>query len=101
MGRTTALTTIESDVESTVRVYNSAAARTADNARALGTPAPLTIEGLICETQQVTGDLITDLSPTLIAVNRENPQTNELFLKVFNQSGGNSVVNVTLYTVPI
>ena len=94
--RTIGLAVIETDVESTVRVYNSIAARTADNTRPLGTPAPADIEGLIAETQQVTGDLVTDLSPTLLCINRETTQTDDVYLKVFNQSGGNSVVTVTL-----
>ena len=91
---------IGTDVPATVRVYNSIAARTADNARALGVPAPVSIEGLIAEVQTTGGNLDVDISPALGSINLESAQEANIYLKVFNESGGNSVVNVTISANP-
>lgn len=91
---------IGTDVAGTVRVYNSIAARTADNARALGVPPPADIEGLIAEVQTTGGNLEVDISPALGSINLESVQAADIYLKVFNESGGNSVVTVTISANP-
>lgn len=87
---------VSTDVEATVRLYSSIAARTADSARPLGTPPASGTEGLITEVQTTTGNLDIDLSDAVNHVNLEDPQLSEVYATVFNESGGNSVVTVTL-----
>ncbi len=88
---------IESDVPATVRLYSSLASRTADSGRPLGTPPPLTIEGLVSEVQLTLGNLRIDLSDAAAHVNLENPQLPEIYAQIFNESGGVSTVTITLY----
>ena len=87
---------ISTDFAATVRLYNSLAARTADAGRALGVLPPPTIEGLITEVATTGGNLDIDLSPSVGSVNLENPQTQDIYATVFNQSGGNQAITVTL-----
>ena len=88
---------IETDVDALVRVYGSSAGRTAD-ARAAGVPPTGAEESLIAEVDTTGGNLRIDLSPSVVAVNSDVPQSDTAYLRVFNQSGGPSVVNTTLTT---
>lgn len=91
---------IESDFPATIRLYSSAAARTADSGRALGAPVPAAIEGLIAEIQTTGGNLAFDNSPTISYINMEAVQTDDIYVLVFNQSGGPNAIQVTLTANP-
>lgn len=91
---------VSTDVEATVRIYNSLGAQAADSGRPLGDPIPLDIEGLVAEIQLTTGNLDYDLSSAIAFINMEPTQTPEVFVTAFNESGGNSVVTVTLHANP-
>ena len=92
---------VSTDFAATVRLYNSIAARTADSGRALGAAPPLGIEGLITEVQTTGGNLDIDLSPSVGSANLEDPQTTDIYATVFNESGGNNAITVTLKAHPI
>ncbi len=91
------LARISTDVPSFFRLYSSAAARTADATRLKGTPAPDDIEGFLYEGETTAINLDVDCSPAVPFVNLEGTQTTDIFLLIFNLSGGASVVNVTLH----
>ena len=86
---------ISTDVDATVRLYSSAAARTAD-ARALGSPVTGSVEGLIAEVALTASNLSFDLSPTVSFINLETVQTDVVFARVFNQSGGATTIDVSI-----
>ena len=97
IGKSYLLCCIETDVDGLVRVYGSSAGRTAD-VRAAGVPPSGTEEALIAEVDTSGGNLRIDLSPSVVAVNSDSPQEDIAYLRIYNQSGGPSVVNATLYT---
>lgn len=92
---------ISADFASTIRLYNSIAARTADSGRALGAAPTPTTEGLIAEVAPTGGNLDIDLSPSIGSVNLEDPQTQDIYATVFNQSGGNQAITVTIIAHPV
>ena len=87
------LAAIETNVPAMVRLYTSAASRLED-IRAAGDPIVNTVEGLVAEVETTLDDLRIDLSPVVAFLNLESPQTRSIFVRVFNQSGGEQSVNV-------
>lgn len=88
---------IETDLDALVRVYGSTAGRAAD-VRAAGDPLLGTEESLIAEVDTSTGGPRIDLSPSVVAVNSDVPQSNVAYLRVFNLTGGATAIEVTLTT---
>ena len=86
----------ETDVIGTARLYVSQAARTADAGRALGTPPSATTEGLVQEFSCTTGGVEAVFNGAAVFVNNEATQNDNIYCRVFNQSGGPSVVTLTL-----
>ena len=100
LARAYLLCCIETDVDALVRVYGSSAGRAAD-VRAAGDPLLGTEESLIAEVDTSTGGPRIDLSPSVSAVNSDSPQTDTVYLRVFNLTGGATPVQVTLTTTTV
>ena len=95
----TAFSEITTDVDARVRIYDSVAARTADAARVQGdTTVP---DGLVAEVDITGGGGTVNLTPVAIGSNDEGPQDGTFPAQVFNNSGGNSAVVVTVAATPI
>jgi len=93
MARSYLLMQIETDRAAWVRVYTTAAARTADANRAITTdPAPGS--GVIAEVV-TTGAATQLMTPGTIGFNNDGTPATTVYLAVQNRSGGTSTVQVT------
>jgi hypothetical protein len=78
-----------------IRLYTSAAARTADSSRAQGTdPTPDT--GVVTEVITNASPQTIVLAPAVLGFNDENPVTTTIPVAVTNLSGGSAAITVTL-----
>ena len=89
-----ALLTITTDRAARVRLYVSAATRTADASRAEGVD-PTSDAGLIAEVI-TTGNETVTISPGAYGFNLESTPTTTIPCRVTNKSGGTATVQVTL-----
>lgn len=91
---------VATSVAARVILYTDVASRTADAGRAEGTPASAN-SGVIAEVVTTVLDLSTSLAPGIVGWNDEVPAASEIYAKVTNKSGAESVVTVTVTYVPV
>lgn len=84
---------VSADQPSLLRGYSSAAARTADTGRAAGA-APANVQGLVFEVEITAANQVISLSPSLSFIDLDS--NNDLYLQVFNQSGADTSIQVTV-----
>lgn len=101
LGKSFLLLKITVDRDARVRLYSSAAARTADASRPFGTdPTPGTQHGVICDLLITTADsLAWVLSPQAPGSCMEAVVTRSIPYAITNVSGSTSTVQVTFTTV--
>lgn len=78
-----------------VRLYTSAAARTADASR-LETEDPLPGSGIIAEVITTSVNQIVSFTPATIGFNGDNPAVNTIYASVKNKGSGLATIQVTL-----
>lgn len=100
LGKTFVLNKISADRECRVRLYQTAAFRTADAARPVGTD-PEGEHGLICDFNLTTGNLTWNSSPIPNGANGDTSRTPDIYYSIQNKSGGTSTVEVTFSVVKI
>lgn len=87
------LLSMQSDKGARVRLYSTAAARTADSARGLGTD-PTAGSGVLCEFV-FTGASTIGAEPPIILKNMDGAPTNEVYYAIQNRSGSTGTVTAT------
>lgn len=90
---------IETDAAAWVRLYTDSAARTSDNSRPLDQD-PINVSGLIAEVL-TTGNEIVNIAPGVIGFNNDDPVSDNVYLRVQNQSGSTQDITVTLTLVQL
>lgn len=90
-----ALLAVSVEIPAWVRIYASAAARTADAAR-LETEDPQPGSGVIAEVITTTDNQTILFTPATIGFNAETPATNTVYLAVKNKGTGVATIEVTL-----
>ena len=100
LGKTFVLNRISTDKAARVRLYQTAAFRTADAARPVGTD-PEGEHGLICDFNLTTGNLTWNSSPIPNGANGDTSRTADIYYSIQNKSGGTSTVEVTFSVVKI
>lgn len=100
LGKTFVLNKIAADRECRVRLYQTAAFRTADAARPVGID-PEGEHGLICDFNLTTGNLTWNSSPIPNGANGDTSRTADIYYSIQNKSGGSSTVEVTFSVVKI
>jgi hypothetical protein len=98
--KTYALLAVISEIPAWIRVYASAAARTADAAR-LETEDPLPGSGVIAEVITTTDNQTVLFTPATIGFNAETPAANTVYLAVKNKGTGVATIDVTLILVQL
>jgi len=93
------LATITTNRAARVRLYTTAAARTADASRAEGTD-PAADAGVIAEVITTGSETVT-ISPGALGFNLEGPPTTTIPCRVTNKSGGTNTVQVLLHVVQL
>jgi hypothetical protein len=93
------LATITTNRAARVRLYTTAAARTADASRAEGTD-PAADAGVIAEVITTGSETVT-ISPGALGFNLEGPPTTTIPCRVTNKSGGTNTVQVSLHVVQL
>jgi hypothetical protein len=93
--KTYALLAITTEFPAWVRLYVSAAARTADASR-LETEDPLPGSGIIAEVITTSQDQIVLFSPATLGFNADIPATNNIYASVKNKAPGLATIEVTL-----
>ena len=93
------LATITTNRAARVRLYTTAAARTADASRAEGTD-PTSDAGVIAEVITTGAETVT-ISPGALGFNLESPPTTTIPCRVTNKSGGTSTVQVNLHVLQL
>jgi hypothetical protein len=83
-----------------VRLYTTAAARTADISRSQGFD-PTAGSGVIVETITTSGRLAQLISPAIVGFNDDSPPTSTIYGAVTNLSGVTSQVTVTLSLIKL
>lgn len=96
IGKSFILTKITADKQCRVRVYQSAAYRTADAGRAIG-EAPTGEHGVVLDAYILASNLTLDLSPTPIGNSAESSRTATTAIAIQNLSGSTGTVEVTFY----
>ena len=91
---------VATSVAARVILYTDVASRTADAGRAEGTPASAN-SGVIAEVVTTSLDLSVALAPGVVGWNDEATAVPEIYAKVTNKSGAESVVDVTVTYIPI
>ena len=101
LGKSFLLVKVEADRNCRVRLYSTAAARTADAARPFGTdPTAGTQHGVICDLIVTTADsLVWILSPQAPGSCMETVVTRDIPYAIQNLSGATSTVEVTFTVV--
>lgn len=101
LGKSFLLLKLEADRDCRVRLYSTAAARTADASRLFGTdPAIGTQHGVICDLILTTADgLVWILSPQAPGSCMESVVTRDISYAIQNLSGSTSAVEVTFTVV--
>ncbi len=94
-----ALLKIQTSVAAWVRVYTSAAARTADASRQQGTD-PVPGNGVIAEVI-TNGNAVQSITPATIGWNDESPVVNRIYVRATNLSGSTNTVTVTLTVIQL
>jgi len=94
-----ALYKIQTSAAAWVRLYTSAAARTADASRTQGED-PLPSSGVLAEVV-TTGAETVLIAPSVLGFNDDSPVTGSIPIRVTNLSGGSSVITVTLTLVEL
>ena len=93
------LATITTNRAARVRLYTTAAARTADASRAEGTD-PTSDAGVIAEVITTGAETVT-ISPGALGFNLESPPTTTIPCRVTNKSGVTSTVQVNLHVLQL
>jgi len=93
--KTYALLGMSVGIPAWVRLYTSAAARTADAAR-LETEDPLPGSGIIAEVITTTNNQIVAFTPATIGFNGDNPAATTIYASVKNKGTGLATIQVTL-----
>jgi hypothetical protein len=104
MARTFILQSIMVSAYARVRLYSTAAARTADALRPLGAPTPQgTQNGIIAEVIMVSqlGVLSWMMSPAANGCNDDTPAATTIYAATTNLSGANSTITVTFTYLPL
>jgi hypothetical protein len=91
---------IQTDYAARVRLYATAAARTADLSRAIGAPPDEGL-GLVCEVITTAEVLSVPLSPAAPFANLEDPPAATLPMTVTNLSGSERAINVAVTALPL
>jgi hypothetical protein len=93
--KTYALLGMSVGIPAWVRLYTSAAARTADASR-LETEDPLPGSGIIAEVITTTNNQIVAFTPATIGFNADNPAATTIYASVKNKGSGLATIQVTL-----
>jgi len=93
--KTYALLGMSVGIPAWVRLYISAAARTADASR-LETEDPLPGSGIIAEVITTTNNQIVAFTPATIGFNGDNPAATTIYASVKNKGAGSATISVTL-----
>lgn len=88
------ITKVTSSVSAWTRMYHSAAARTADASRTVNTD-PLSSAGVVFEVLTTTANETVTLNPIPSAINQESPRTSVFPLRVTNNHGSATSVQLT------
>lgn len=91
------ITGVTTSVPARVRVYQTAAYRTADAAR-LSTVDPTGDHGLLLEVVTATGALAVTLSPQVVGYNGDTPKASALYVAITNRHTGASAIDVDFNT---
>jgi hypothetical protein len=86
---------IQTSAAAWVRVYSSAAARTADTGRSI-TVDPTADSGVLAEVITASNVLVVPFSPTVAGYSAESTPTTNIPLTVTNLSGASATITVTL-----
>lgn len=91
-----ALYSIQSTVGAWVTIYSSSGAMSTDGGRSITTdPAPGS--GVIAEAVTTGGTAsYTNFTPAVFGYNSDGPTTNNMYLKVYNNSGSTATITVTI-----
>lgn len=95
LGRISLLIRVSTSHAARVRLYRTAAQRTADAARPIGI-RPVGNHGLIFEGVTTVGTLNIDVLRELLAANAESPPVADMPIAVTNLSGGAQAITVTI-----
>lgn len=90
---------VETSREARVQVYATAADRTADAARPIGTD-PVGDHGVLLDVVTVSGDLSWRLSPAVLLANMDTPAVGTLYLRITNM-GSVGTVTTTLTRIVV
>ena len=93
--KTYALLGMSVGIPAWVRLYISAAARTADASR-LETEDPLPGSGIIAEVITTTNNQIVAFTPATLGFNGDNPAATTIYASVKNKGAGSATISVTL-----
>lgn len=94
LGKSFALIKASADRACRVRLYGTAAQRTADASRAAGTD-PTGEHGVVCDLVFTSGNLALDLAPMVFGACQESTVSADIPYSVTNTSGATSAVQVT------
>ena len=100
VGKGCMIVKLETDYPCWVRVYSSAAAQSADSARARTTD-PTAGSGVLLEVITVAGTLAVGLSPAAMAYSLESTPGTTLHITVTNDDTVSRAITVTVTLVPI
>ncbi len=98
--KTYALLGIGVEIPAWVRLYSSAAARTADASR-LETEDPQPGAGIIAEVITTTNNQVILFTPATIGFNSENPVSNTIYASVKNKGTGVATIQINLTIVQL
>lgn len=91
---------IEASHACRVRIYSTAAYRTADAAREIGTD-PVGEHGVVLDANIEAANLVLDLNPIPIGFNMDTVPEATLYLAIQNRSGGSADIDVTFHYVQL
>jgi hypothetical protein len=100
LGQSFIIAKVASDKACRFRAYRTAAYRTADSARAIGTD-PTGEHGLIVDVVTTVSNLGIDLEPLATGVNGDDPQVSDVYVAVQNKSGSTGTVQVTVDVIKV
>lgn len=99
MGWRYELLAVGTDAPACIRIYETAAARTADAGRDLVTDPvvdPTNQTAIVFEGHTITGTLSFNLEHPVVGTNGDTPRTKAAYCRIFNTSGSSASITLTL-----
>lgn len=100
LAKSLVLHSIETDKACRVIFYKTAAGATADKNRKIGTPPKATAKVLAEFLFSAPGETIT-CAPEVVLTNGDVPQSDLIYYRITNLSGGNATITLTLNYTPL